>query len=106
MLRICFVLGNITVNSAENRKTIYHDCNGVDALLPLLVKCNNLDLENIKKLDKIDKLEKSDKSQPVVDGKTEKLQSGLRETEQVLIKVFIYLFYLLTRYLINNIRIS
>jgi hypothetical protein len=46
VLRVCFVLGNLTGHSADNRQKIIHNCQAIDILLPLLVKYNQIDISS------------------------------------------------------------
>jgi len=71
VVRVCFVLGNLTMNSDENRLRMYKNCNALDILIPLFAKYNNMDIHN-------EDQEKNGVTLP---------PNVLEETEQVLVKL-------------------
>lgn len=82
VVRTCFVLGNLTVTLDENRHKIFYSCNGIDVLMPLLVKYTNSDLEIARKLEKA-----ANPAETADAKKVEKLKAANKETEQTLVKV-------------------
>ena len=76
-MRVCFVLGNLSVNSDENRLMMCKTCNALDILIPLFAKYNNVDMQN----------EENIKNGTIVHGSAG--ASVIAETEQVLVKVSI-----------------